>query len=205
MCQSVFINVPFDGTYKPFFDATVFTVIACGCVPRCALETDNAAQTRFAKIVELIKKCPMGIHDLSRSGPKQSNQLPRLNMPFELGLFLGAREFGGRSHKIKTCIVFVSHSRRYRDFISDLAGHDVVPHNNRISRLINELRNWLAAAPGIKGTRIPGGKEIYKLYVEFQKKLPGMCRHVKIQRTKLTYCDYIHFVREWLLESGFTV
>lgn len=206
MYQRVFINVPFDGTYKPFFDATVFTVIACGCVPRCALTTDNAAQTRFARIVELIKQCPMGIHDLSRSGPGQSNQLPRLNMPFELGLFLGAREFGGRSHKAKTCIVLDSHSRRYRNFISDFAGHDVVSHNNRISHLINVLRDWLAAAPGIDGTRIlPGGKQIYKLYVEFQKKLPEMCRHVKIQRTKLTYCDYIHFVKEWLLETGFTV
>jgi len=205
MYHRVFINVPFDGTYKPFFDAAVFTVIACGCVPRCALTTGNAAQTRFARIVELVKQCPMGIHDLSRSGPGQSNQLPRLNMPFELGLFLGAREFGGRSHKVKTCIVLDSHSRRYRSFISDFAGHDVVSHNNRISRLINVLRDWLAAAD-TSGTRIlPGGKQIYKLYVEFQKKLPEMCRHAKIQRTRLTCPDYMHFVKEWLLETGFTV
>jgi hypothetical protein len=203
MSHRVFINVPFDGTYKPFFDATVFTVIACGCVPRCAL-TGNVAQTRFARIVELVKQCAMGIHDLSRSGPRQSSQLARLNMPFELGLFLGAKEFGGRSHKAKTCIVLDSHSRRYRSFISDLAGHDVVSHNNRISRLISVLRDWLAAAPGIDGARIlPGGKQIHRLYVEFQKKLPEMCRHAQIQRTELTYGDYIHFVREWLLETGF--
>jgi hypothetical protein len=168
MSQRLFINVPFDGTYKPFFDATIFTVVACGCTPRCALETSDVGQPRFAKIIELVKQCPMGIHDLSRSGPGQSNQLPRLNMPFELGLFLGAREFGGRSHKAKTCIVLDSHSRRYRSFISDLAGNDVVSHNNRISRLVNVLRDWLAGAPGIDGTRIlPGGKEIYMRYVEF--------------------------------------
>lgn len=206
MCQRVFINVPFDGTYKPFFDATVFTVIACGCVPRCALMTGNPAKTRFARIVELVKECPMSIHDLSRSGPGQRNQSPRLNMPFELGLFLGAREFGGRSHKVKTCIVLDSHSWRYRKFISDFAGHDVVSHKSRISCLINVLRDWLEAAPGIDRTRIlPGGRQICKLYLEFQKKLPEMCGRVDIQRPELTCRDYMHFVREWLLETGFTV
>jgi hypothetical protein len=205
MYQHVFINVPFDGTYKPFFDATVFTVLACGCVPRCALATDDTTQTRFARIVELVKQCHMGIHDLSRSGPGQSNQSPRLNMPFELGLFLGAREFGGEEHRGKTCIVLDSQSGRYRKFISDFAGHDIASHNNRISRLINVLRNWLADSEGIAGTRVlPGGKQIYRLYVEFQQKLPRMCRRAKIQRTELTYGDYVHFVREWLVETGFT-
>jgi hypothetical protein len=205
MYQRVFINVPFDKTYKRFFDATVFTVIACGCVPRCALETENAAQTRFSKIVKLVKQCPMGIHDLSRSAPRRNDRLPRLNMPFELGLFLGAKEFGGRSHKDKTCIVFESHRGGYHKFISDLAGHDVSAHNNRVSDLINVLRDWLAAAPGINEKRIlPGGKQIYKLYVEFKKKLPKMCRRAGIQRLELTYGDYVHFVKAWLEDTGFT-
>jgi hypothetical protein len=206
MYRRVFINVPFDGTYKPFFDATVFTVIACGCVPRCALASGNAEQTRFARIVELVKQCPMGIHDLSRSGPGRGKQLPRLNMPFELGLFLGASAFGGRSHQGKTCIVLDSHSYRYRRFISDFSGHEVVSHDNQISRLIHVLRAWLATTPGIAGTRVlPGGRQIYKLYVEFQRKLPAMCRHANIQRTELIWPDYMHFVREWLLDTGFTV
>jgi len=204
-CQRVFINVPFDNTYKRFFDAIVFTVIACGCVPRCALTISNAARTRFQKIVELVKKCPMGIHDLSRSAPGRSYQSPRLNMPFELGLFLGAKEFGDRSQKNKTCIVLDSHPNRYRKFISDLAGHEVSSHNNRVSDLIDVLRGWLASAPGIDGIRIlPGGKQIYKLYVEFKKKLPKMCRREKIHRVELTYGDYVHFVKAWLQDTGFT-
>jgi hypothetical protein len=48
MSQRVFIHVPFDRTYKEFFDARVFAMIACGCVPRRALTTGNAAQTRFS-------------------------------------------------------------------------------------------------------------------------------------------------------------
>lgn len=204
-CQRVFINVPFDKTYKRFFDATVFTVIACGYVPGCALAIDNASQPRYLRIVKLVKQCPMGIHELSRSAPGRSYQLPRLNMPFELGLFLGAKEFGDSSQKNKTCIVLDSHPNRYRKFISDLAGHEVFSHNNRVSDLIDVLRDWLAAAPGIDGIRIlPGGKQIYKLYVEFKKKLPKMCRRAKIRRVELTYGDYVHFVKEWLLETGFT-
>lgn len=183
MSTRVFINVPFDGGYKPFFDATVFTVIACGCVPRCALETCNIAQTRLAKIVDLIEQCPMGIHDVSRSEPQKSEQGPRLNMPFELGLFLGAREFGGELHKSKTCLVLDSDSDRCRRFLSDLAGNDVVSHNNHRSCLVSAVRDWLSAAPGIQGIRIlPGGNQIYQLYVEFQKKLPELCRRAQIQR-----------------------
>ncbi len=35
---SVFINCPFDNEYWPTFEAVVFTVVACGFTPRCALE-----------------------------------------------------------------------------------------------------------------------------------------------------------------------
>jgi hypothetical protein len=67
------------------------------------------------------------------------------------------------------------------------------------------LRDWLAAAPGINGKRIlPGGKQIYKLYVEFKKKLPRMCRRAEIQRIELAYGDYVYFVKAWLMDTGFT-
>ena len=64
----------------------------------------------------------------------------------------------------------------------------------------------MAAAPGIDGIRIlPGGIQIYNLYVEFKKKLPKMCRRAEIQRMELTYGDYVHFIKAWLQETGFTV
>ena len=85
---SVFINCPFDPDYRPLFEAMVFTVARCGFAPRCAMEIVDGAGTRIEKIMDLIGKCPLGIHDISRTGLDHDSGLPRFNMPFELGLFL---------------------------------------------------------------------------------------------------------------------
>lgn len=90
----VFINCPFDDAYRPIRDALIFGVYACHLRPRCALEASNFGQTRVDKIVNLIRDCLWGIHDLSQIGPNGS---PHFNMPLELGLFLGAHRFGGPS------------------------------------------------------------------------------------------------------------
>lgn len=87
---AVFINCPFDNDYQPLFDAMVFTILRCGFVPRCALELVDAAGTRIDKIVNIIRECPLGVHDISRTELDSGSHLPRFNMPFELGLFLGS-------------------------------------------------------------------------------------------------------------------
>ena len=92
--RSVFINCPFDGEYLPIFRAVVFTVSVCGFVPRCSLEHDDASQVRLEKIYRLIGSSAFGIHDISRTELDGENQLPRFNMPLELGFFLGAKQFG---------------------------------------------------------------------------------------------------------------
>lgn len=48
--KSVFINCPFDDGFKPIFRAMVFTVIASGYHPRCALDSTDGAEVRVAKI-----------------------------------------------------------------------------------------------------------------------------------------------------------
>ena len=90
---NVFVNVPFDDKYEPLFEALVFTISACGYRVRCALEDDDSGDIRLDKLVELIRECPRSIHDLSRIEPGE-NDLPRFNMPFELGLALGAKNSG---------------------------------------------------------------------------------------------------------------
>ncbi len=93
---NVFVNVPFDDKYEPLFEALVFTISACGYRVRCALEDDDSGDIRLDKLVELIRECPRSIHDLSRIEPGE-NDLPRFNMPFELGLALGAKRFRASS------------------------------------------------------------------------------------------------------------
>jgi hypothetical protein len=44
----------------------VFTIIASGFHPRCALDSNDGAETRVTKIAALIGDCDWGIHDLSR-------------------------------------------------------------------------------------------------------------------------------------------
>ncbi len=87
--RDVFVNCPFDTTYKPIFKAIVFTVTRSGLRARCALETDNAANNRLTTICDIINECRYGIHNISRTKTDGAPPLPRFNMPLELGLFLG--------------------------------------------------------------------------------------------------------------------
>jgi hypothetical protein len=87
--RAVFINCSFDVAYQPMFDAIVFAVHRCGFLARGAREDGNSDRMRLEKIVQMIAECELGIHDLSRADTE--GQLPRFNLPFELGLFIGAQ------------------------------------------------------------------------------------------------------------------
>ena len=126
--RNVFINCPFDGNYRPVFEAIVFTVFDCGFRPRCALEIEDGGQVRIEKIFDLIADCRFGINDLSRADLDSATRLPRFNMPLELGIFLGARRFGQGRHKQKCCLILDRERYRYRAFISDISGQDVCGH-----------------------------------------------------------------------------
>ena len=54
--DNVFINCPFDETFKPFFRALIFTIAHYGVIPRCSLEIDDATQLRLSLILSIIKE-----------------------------------------------------------------------------------------------------------------------------------------------------
>ena len=89
--DNVFINCPFDDEYTELFYAAVFAIFDCGFVARCTLEDDDSGQVRIDKIQAIIKICKYGIHDVSRTELCDQNNLPRFNMPLELGMFFGAK------------------------------------------------------------------------------------------------------------------
>lgn len=126
---SVFINCPFDAKYKATFEALVFTVTASGYRVRCALEEQDGADIRFDKLCRLIAESDRTIHDLSRTelGP---NDLPRFNMPFELGLAMGAKRFGARRQRRKTALIMVAEPYRLPAYLSDLGGNDLSAHHS---------------------------------------------------------------------------
>jgi len=47
---SIFLNCPFDPSYKPIFDALVFATFDCGYVARCALEIDDGGEVRVKSL-----------------------------------------------------------------------------------------------------------------------------------------------------------
>lgn len=167
--ESVFINCPFDDGYRPLFRATVFTVYDCGFDPCCALEVYNSGQVRIDKIMKLVEDCRHGIHDISRTELDSANQLPRFNMPPEMGLFLGAQRFGAGRQKDKTCLVLDREPYRYQKFISDIAGQDIAPHDGKVEKLIGTVRDWLSAATG--NMPLPGAK-IAERFSRFSAEMP---------------------------------
>jgi hypothetical protein len=59
----------------------------------CALEADNSGEVRLVEITRIIEECAYGIHDISSVGLGRLTNLPRFNMPLELGLYLECKAF----------------------------------------------------------------------------------------------------------------
>ncbi len=152
--DSVFLNCPFDPEYQPLFEALVFAVVDCGFVPRCAMESPDAGIARIDRICGLIAGCRFSVHDLSRV--ELSGDLPRFNMPFELGLDLGCRRFGSPSAGRKKCLVLDRVQYRYRRSLSDIAGQDICAHENLPDRLIATVRGASSRTCRPSATRAAG-------------------------------------------------
>ena len=156
---NVFINCPFVNDYLILRNALLFAIFDCGFIPRCTLEEDDSGNVRFNKIQKIISECRFGVHDISRTELDQETQTPRFNMPFELGVFLGAKLFGNRQQKGKVCLVLDREKYRYQTFLSDIFGHDIRSHENKPENVIRHIRNWLNNASGRK--TIPGGRRLF--------------------------------------------
>jgi hypothetical protein len=198
----VFINCPFDSEYKRFFNAIVFTVYACGFVARCALEQLDAGESRMAKIFRIIEECPIGVHDISRTELDPRSNLPRFNMAFELGIFLGAIRFGQGMQKSKVCVVLDREPFRYQQFLSDFSGYDIQTHGGEELRAISAVRDSLVNAHGMKG--IASGLVIGTRYQIFLHELPALCQREQLVPDALTFREYSAFVDDWIRLNSFT-
>jgi len=194
--KSVFINCPFDRDYKPLFEAIVFTVFDCGFRPRCALEIEDGGQVRMERIFGLIGESRLAINDLCRVDLDSATNLPRFNMPLELGIFLGARRFGQRRQKEKRCLILDRERYRYRAFISDIAGQDVKEHEDDPMQVIRIVRDWLRSQS--QNSRMPGGQAIAERYMAFRAKLPELCRDARLDAADLIWIEYTELVWDWL-------
>lgn len=181
--------------YSRLFNCVVFTTIYCGFRARCALEIDDGSQIRVEKIFKIIEECRFGIHDLSRTELDRASRLPRFNMPLELGMFLGAKRYGGSLQRRKQCLILDRDLYRYQKFISDIAGQDIRSHESNIEKSISITRDWLRSCAA---RSMPGGAAIHKKYRKFVLQLPAICKDLRLKSDEMTFNDYTNIVVEWL-------
>lgn len=193
----MFLNCPFDATYRPLFQALVFAIHDCGFEARCALEAEDSGELRMRKIKRLIRECGVGIHDISRVQPEPADGLPRFNVPLELGLFLGAQEYGPGSQKKKRSLILDAEPDRYQKFCSDIAGQDIRAHGEHPAGVIAAVRAMLSTA--LEGhARLPGAAKISARYAQFRAELPSICERIHMRPAELQFVEFRFLLRDWL-------
>jgi hypothetical protein len=190
--RSVFVNCAFDSEYIRFFRAIVFTVHNCGFIVRCALEAGSGV--RIDRIYKIIAECKFGIHDLSRVEITAISPLPRFNMPYELGVFMGCKHFGDATQRKKEFLVLDSEAHRYKRTISDLGGYDFDPYTTE-SDIIAVVRNWLHQA---SGGQSPGPKYHQDRYTQFLNDFPAMCLNLGYDPLDIPFQFYYALVTAWI-------
>ena len=194
----VFIHCPFDSAYTEIFRANIYTIIACGFRPVSALE-NNDGGTRLDKLLRLIKSCKYSIHDVSMVELDKDSNLPRFNMPFELGIDIGCRKYGEKALQKKSFLIFESSTHQLGIYLSDLAGTDPVCHITKPINVIKETRNWLNNAVSESNEfRLHGEQKIAESYDLFCKKLPAMCEIAHVDLASPPYRDLLHIMREFI-------
>jgi hypothetical protein len=135
--RDVFLNVPFDSRYEPLFVALIATIVSARMVPRCAVELPERGEGQLRRILSLMERCSLTIHDLSRRD--------RFNMPFELGLAVGLE---------RPYIVMEAGTARHSRVPSDLRGAAPIQHRNRPRLMISQQLDNLGGARPADADRI---------------------------------------------------
>lgn len=199
--KNIFINCPFDDQYQPLFDAIIFTIIDCGYIPRNALEENDSSHIRLEKIVKIIKDCKYSIHDISRTELDAENSLPRFNMPFELGICIGAKFLGTPKQQNKKALILDTERFRYQKYISDIAGQDIKAYDGDIEKIIKIVRDWIKSLDHQES--IFGAKKISQRYTRFLEELPVLKRELDLdEEEKMIYADYLTLIEFWQRENS---
>jgi hypothetical protein len=128
------------------------------------LERADSGESRFSKICELIDHSMYSVHDLSRIRATQIGEIFRLNMPFELGLDIGARLFSSKKHRKKKCLTLETEQYRFQAAISDLSNSDIKHHKGKPIIVVKCVRNWFAES-GFK--KLPSATVIWDNFNNF--------------------------------------
>ena len=193
---NVFINCHFDEEYRPMLRSIVFTALYLKMEPRLS-QTVSSSNIRINQIKSHIRECKYGIHDLSRCRALKKNELPRFNMPYELGLDIGCMEYGNKRSKAKKSLILEKERFHYQKVLSDIAGQDIEHHNDDPETIIKKIRNWFSIN---SNEDLPGPTKIWVAFNQFNASLSA---NLKGQLTKkeieeMQIGDYIKYAKDWI-------
>ena len=197
----VFINCPFDVEYRPLMRSLVFCLLYLDYTPLFST-TQSSADIRINEIKKLIEKSKFSIHDISRCRPRNRNDIPRFNMPFELGLDLGCKSFGTRKQKTKKLLILETERCFYQRIISDISGQDIANHNDDPEELVGKIRGFISN--NVK-YHIDSQTSIWNAFNQFTSDLEISLKymgHSKPEIQEMSISEYVKFCKEWIKEFG---
>ena len=179
----------------------LFTIMASGYRVQCALAENDTGDIRLDKLCRLIRGSGKSVHDLSRI-EVNTEGFPRFNMPFELGLYLGAHRFGGKTHNIKSTLVMIKTKYKLPIYLSDLGGNDPKAHDGVPIEVIRIVRAYLKAKPN--GGTLPGAQRMFETFEAFKTNLPSLAEALELKPEELDpyrdYADYVILLEQFLKE-----
>ena len=202
--KSVFINCPFDNNYiNDLLKPILYVLIKNGYIPRLSLEISDSGQIRLEKIIEIIKSCKYGIHDLSIVKSKKVNEFARMNMPFELGIDYGLRKSNIEPLASKQFLILEGVKYDYQKAISDINGFDIKVHENNTEKLFECLYKWSSETLKINKQDPP--LKLFYDYIDFNANLFdekyksfGSEKIAKNYIENLSISEYIHELKNRL-------
>ncbi|MEQ1748823.1 MAG: hypothetical protein ABL974_05340 [Prosthecobacter sp.] len=206
--RHVFVNCPYDDKYRPLQRALIFVLMRLGYMPCLAAQISNSGQMRMEKIRQQIRECRHSIHDLSLVIAEKKNAIARMNMPYELGLDLGALWYGGPLLDTKVLLVLENKRGSVKKALSDHAGFDLRHHEGQVDLLLREVRAHfyahLSSHPSGIRPDFPTHDELladWPLFLTWLQKRPDGSLRSESELQHMEVAEYKDKVREWL-EAG---
>ena len=197
--RNVFINCPFDDDYRTLLKPLVFTLRYCRLNPRIASERLDSSEIRLDKIIQIIQESKYSIHDLSRIKSSRKDEYYRMNMPLEIGLDLGCKQFHPDvKFREKKSLILESERFSLHKALSDLAGADVKCHENDAETMVLAVRTWLVE---VGRPRVPGPNSIWDKFNVFNTDLYeelSQSGFKKSQIDTLPFPEFLIYMDKWL-------
>jgi hypothetical protein len=130
--------------------------------------------------------------------PIRTGDLPRFNMPFELGLDFGGRYFGPKALTSKRCLILEKERYRFQKILSDISGSDIRAHNSDPEMLVRNVRNWI-----FDNVRkdIRSATKIWQRYNKFLSSFESSVKDegfTKKDIDEMPVTEIIYFIRSWI-------